>query len=123
MPGQYVKKNVSIAEEVAQELPRLSTPRQIKTAMKGEWSFLRARLDDFLGKPTNYRNETTFKQKSFLGNFLLRQDDFLYLLILTHLEGDVETIIQREGVDLVVWIADFKRVLEKRSLQRFPGLV
>lgn len=122
-PYNSVRRSVTISEDVARELPRLSSPQKIKYAMSLGWSLIGLRLDDIFSKPTPpYRETLKFNQQTPGMYFTMYRDEFLYRLILAHLEDDVINLAAGDGQDSIPWITSFTEEVGKLATQRFPGL-
>ncbi len=118
-PYQSRRNQVSIAEEVATELPRLSSARKIKEASSGSWGFIGLSLDDIFSKPTPpYRHNMKMPGV----NHVIYRDEFLYRLILAHLEDDVRQLATRDGLKPDSWILDLTQEVGILAEKRFPGL-
>lgn len=116
------RSNVRISEEVAANLPRLSSPNKIAKATQFGWEPIRLGLNHIFSEPTIRRNNLRLQVKWGQGTAVIRQDDFLYVLILIHLEDDVERFASAEKKDPIDWLIEFEKELNVLADQRFPGL-
>lgn len=116
------RSNVRISEEVATDLSHLSAPEQIAYASQVGWSRLGLRLDDIFSGPTIMRNDVRLQGQWGGSPTEMRQDEYLYRLILAHLEGDVYILAAEMGMNPHIWMRGFQRRLGMLADQRFPGL-
>lgn len=116
------RPNVRILEEMATYLPRYSSAKQIARATQFGWEILSLQLDKIFSRPTVQRNDIRLEVKWGRMTGVIRQDDFLYRLALTHLEDDVERFAAEDKKDPIDWLVEFEKELGILADQRFPGL-